>query len=233
MKRVFAGESFRNQAEIIARCRQIRDRGQAGNPITGQDHEFLLSLLRDGEHRHAVEKVGCGVASFSVRKNQHNTYGFWLRRVDGSETDFSFYDCVERKSPESRHRQDVVSALRALVGPQVSAFRASAFRNRVTVDCAVSGLPVTFDVCHVDHDPPFDALVDGFMRSRGLTFAAIAVVPTADGQTVNVIADQRIAHSWTEYHANHARLQILSAEANLSKSNRRGAVVPRGGAANG
>jgi hypothetical protein len=230
MKRVFAGESFRNQAEIITRCRQIRDRGQTGDPIVGQDHEFLLSLLRDGEHRHAVEKVGCGVASFSVRKNQHNTYGFWLRRVDGSETDFSFYDCVERKSPESRHRQDVVSALRALVDPQVSAFRVASFRGRSMLNCAISGISVTFGACHVDHyDPFFDTLVSQFMTARGLTFAAIAVAPTADGQTVNALVDQQLAQLWVEYHAAHARLRITTAVDNLSRGNRPAVVSPRGG----
>jgi hypothetical protein len=65
-----------------------------------QDHEDLVALLeRHDEHiAETPTKIGCGIELFFRRRNvgeRYSTPGFWVRRIDGSETDFSYIAAVK------------------------------------------------------------------------------------------------------------------------------------------
>ncbi len=69
----------------------------------------------------------------------------------------------------------------------------------------------------MDHaDPTFRMLVDQFILSEGITLETLAVSPTTDGSTENYLMDGDIAKRWVIYHATHARLRVVSIQANLS-----------------
>jgi hypothetical protein len=74
------------------KCREIIAAIENGELVTGDDAEFLLWLL--DRHPRAAEKIGQGVAGFTVQSASMGTRCFVVHRMDGSSTDFSFQSCI-------------------------------------------------------------------------------------------------------------------------------------------
>jgi len=204
---VVADEAFPTKKAVASRARGLLSLGVC--QLHGQDRRFMLDLLSC--HPDAEQKVGVGVASIEVRRNK--TFGhceFWLTRVDGTETDFSFLKCILPATPN----QDFQKAARAEVHAQVVAFKVAAFRGVAALKCPVTGEVFSWDGCHVDHEPPstFAALIEQFFSDP----AAVDVTGTVDGSTTYSFKDRGLAEGWQEFHALHARLRAVSIRANIS-----------------
>jgi hypothetical protein len=199
-----AGRDYPTKAAVTAQCRSMLD----GGPV---DEVFLLDLL--AMHPEYEQKVGVGVARFFVNPDGFGGRCFWLERLDGSKTDWSFRSCL---TPPT-HEQEVRSALRRLVMYQVLEFRDLAIETDAR--CAITGIQVTRHSAHVDHRPPktFLSLVESFLAEVGLTYENISVQPTKDGSTTTELCDVELARRWQNFHAQHAVLQLTSARANLSQ----------------
>ena len=67
-------------------------------------HSFLTALL--SMHPHAEEKIGKGIDHFTVEYSVRGGRCFCLTRIDGTKTDFTFYQCMmdQRRAPTSTHR---------------------------------------------------------------------------------------------------------------------------------
>ena len=78
--------TFDTQAAAIAFIQDVLYQHPLLEPITGDDHAFLLELLK--EHPRAVEKVGVGVKHFTVENAKGGTRCFYVSRADGSRSDF-------------------------------------------------------------------------------------------------------------------------------------------------
>jgi hypothetical protein len=55
-------------------------------------HSFLSALV--ARHPHAAEKIGAGIKHFTVEPALHGTVCFYLTRIDGTRTDFSYLKCT-------------------------------------------------------------------------------------------------------------------------------------------
>lgn len=84
--------NFDTQAAAVAFIQQVLYRHPLLEPITGDDHPFLLELLK--KHPYAGEKVGVGVKHFTVENAKGGTRCFYITRIDGSRSDFSFMKCL-------------------------------------------------------------------------------------------------------------------------------------------
>jgi hypothetical protein len=91
------GRTWPTQEAAIEHFRQMLAGYADGDIITtAADHYDLLALLQryDATIPGGPSKIGAGVKVFLRKRNYHpagfSTSGFWVRRVDGSETDFSF-----------------------------------------------------------------------------------------------------------------------------------------------
>jgi Protein of unknown function (DUF3223) len=58
-------------------------------------HAFLRALL--SMHPRAEEKIGEGIDHFSVENSVRGGRCFCLTRIDGTKTDFTFYECMRGK----------------------------------------------------------------------------------------------------------------------------------------
>ena len=206
--------SSKEKATIAVRA--VRDKYRCGETVADpEDARFLYDLLC--MHPHAEQKIGPGVQSFSVEQNQHGTSGFWLLRVDGSRTDWSFVVCL---TPPT-HRKEVLSGLRAAIQDQIWAFRDFCFLRAFEIPCAVTQEQITRETAHVDHEIPFADLVECWFSETHLTFADVPVNPTTDGSTETTLADPLHVLSWQTFHSKHARLRMVSAKANTGLLRRR------------
>jgi hypothetical protein len=213
--------SYSSKGEAKEAVRAILYAYPCGETLSDPEHARLIYDLLC-MHPSAAQKIGAGVHHLSVEQNgpaignPGGSKGFWITRVDGSRTDFSYLVCL---SPP-KHEHKVLSALRSEIQEDITAFKRWFFGTQgEQVPCALTRELVTWDTCHVDHDnPSFDALVKDWMNVENLTWDLLRLVPQADGDTGGRrLQDPPAIESWVQYHRQYARLQIVSIRANLSK----------------
>jgi hypothetical protein len=216
---VVNGETFKTQGALVDRVREIIKRNKPGVMVDLFDELFLRSLL--DMHPEASQKIGCGVVAFSVEDNPMypgpKARGLRLHRVDGTSTDFSFWECI-RPTP---HIKKVQRAFRAAIEPDTMAFKQRYFDGlpgRVGA-CPDTGEPITYTSCHVDHKAPntFDVLFARFIDSERLNVDDVQVYGASIDDTYqDRLVDLALEQRWREFHNATAVLEVVSVTANLS-----------------
>lgn len=223
MKYEYAGERFRTKGAVRDRAREILYRYKPGVPLVGQDLLFVGALL--SHHPRAEVKIGVGVAAITVEWNpvHANNKGFWITRIDGTKTDFSFYECIT----PTPYAMKVKSALRAAVSDQTQEFRARSYAAEHNPNmgfiCPILGGRTLYSEAHVDHAPPltFDRLVADFLDDYGCSIKEVKVIDSQDGQIGDSLADKLLLMTWRDYHAKKAVLRMVSWLGNLKQPKER------------
>jgi hypothetical protein len=73
--------TFDTQAAAVAFIQDVLYRNPLMGPIKGDDHAFLLELLK--KRPRAAEKIGAGGKHFTVETAKGGTQCFYVTRVDG------------------------------------------------------------------------------------------------------------------------------------------------------
>lgn len=212
---VVNGEFFKTKGDLQNRVRRILWTYLEGQDLPIDDFEFMLDLLTN--HPRADIKIGPGVARIFVKQNPvYKTRGFYAERVDGTQTDFSYLECI---SPASK-RKKVFMALRVLIEPFTMEFK-QRFFDAVggAATCDFTGEEIHFIGSHVDHVPPntFDVLANGFIDHYNINLAQVELKDElADNRIQNELADEWLATLWVQWHNERAKLRVISKRANLS-----------------
>jgi len=214
------GLVFRTKTALTAYVRGILYGNAPEEPIGGESASFLLALL--GRHPQATQKIGAGVERFFVRVNTQfgDNKGFWLRRVDGTETDWSFLECIT----PTDHRKKFLNACRGAVAHQVIAFKAMQVgQSDEIMACPITGELFAPADGHVDHAEPstFEAIVDAFVGENQIDITNVVIDFCKDGQLGDLFVDQDLARRWIAFHEARANLRLISPHANLSNLRRR------------
>ena len=200
--------------------RQLRDIHIDGSPILDEDAvDMLLDVVRT--HPQAQQKVGPGITGFYVSEApEFGTMCFYLRRTDGTVTDFSWNEAITPASPIVRLR----NACRNAIAAEKMAYRDEAWPLadvglRV---CPITGRRYGRADAHVDHVPPdtLKRLVERWLAASNIGVADVAVDHVGDLRAVDEIADAGLLQSWRAYHSEHARLRLISGEGNLRQGAR-------------
>ena len=209
------GKAFKRKSDIVDHIRRIVERYGDGQDLRLDDFKFMMAVLE--RHPNADEKAGCGVQSMCIFTNPiyRNNRGFYLTRVDGTGTDWSWTRCMYPQT----HAQKVRAALRTLIEPQTIAFKHEFYDSQEPV-CELTGKAITFTDSHVDHVPPltFMALVKAFCEEYHFTLDGIELAAESDNEYAKRLADERIGRLWCDYHQTHAVLRVVSVLGNLSHS---------------
>lgn len=173
--------------------------------VQNEHVRFLVALLN--RHPQAHQKEGAGLLGFEVRKHPiYGSRGFWIIRRDGTETDFSYRECL---SP-STNKASVVAAFRQEVCYQSQQFKETNYRHGMP--CPITGEPLDYDEIDVDHAPPlFSDILKRFLEEQGLRTEDVAC-REGDGVTIASLQDRKLASLWHDYHRKHAQLYLLSRE---------------------
>lgn len=211
------GEKFATKKELTERIREILYSYKDGKQLNMFDFPFMLDVL--AMHPLASQKIGCGVSRMEVRENPvyKKNFGFWLIRNDGTETDFSFVECL---SPSSQ-RKKVLAAFRASIEEQTMQFKRNFFDSCVggVAKCSLTGETITFLNSHVDHMSPrtFENLFDTFLIDNNLNVEGVELSGEGvDGNIQDKIADGQLDGKWKEFHRMNAVLRVVSRFGNLS-----------------
>jgi len=211
-----AGHVFKTQKALIEHVRGIMARATPGKGLEGEDLEFMAALLK--RHPDAEAKIGAGVRAIRLEPNPvWDTLMFVLTRVDGSETDFSYRECV---SPSS-HISDVRAACRRAVVEDIIEFKQQYFTDHADalnhVLCPLTGRLLGWRDVHVDHAPPwvFRRIVDEFLRSEGTAPEDVEIEEHGDGDVEMCLAEPALAERFRAFHRRLANLRVINARENL------------------
>ena len=223
------GKTWLNKASAKDYFRKILNRYSDEDRInSAADIDDLLALLERYDEGIPDGKIGCGVEYFFRRKNSSTGWSsssFWVHRIDGSETDFSFASAISA-SPKSESLM-FNDACRLAVASDLLAAKHNFFENHPEADehgfvpCEVSGDLITFHTAHIDHvEPTFRQLVMIFRAINDWNHSILPGVLTAakDGQFTTSFADQNVADQFRSLHKKSAVCRVISSRANLALS---------------
>lgn len=210
-----AGRKFSSKEAVAQHARSIKDKYKPGTYLEGDELAFMYALLT--WHPDAAIKIGAGVKAILIRANpMYGQNEFYLLRVDGSATEFSYKQCVQPSTPAADFR----AACRVAIMPDIVAFSERWFaQNAVNPRCALTGERLTKAKAHVDHEPPttFQNLLGEFVRLHDIDMGNVKLLgKTADNTFRLRIADPDLEKAWIEFHRKYAKLRVISEQANLS-----------------
>jgi hypothetical protein len=119
-----------------------------------------------------------------------------------------------------QNKREALAAMRQIIEPQIKSFRLSVNRQLQRgkiLKCSESGELISSSSFHIDHIYPFKNLVEEWCRGERVDLERIDVYCRG---TKCYFKDTNLAESWFDYHAINARLQALSAKANLQKGSK-------------
>jgi hypothetical protein len=213
--------TFAGLPRVKDHARKLLARAIPEQKLEGRELEFIMGLL--DRHPGVARKTGCGIESIFVRVNwkteQYENRCFWIKRTDGTETDFSYLECIT----PTDHRSKFLTACRVAILPQIKAFRETELaRLGTTALCPVTGREFVVANGHVDHQYPdtFESLVDQFIEEQLIDISVVEITSGQDGQLRDRFASSSLAQCWCEFHRVHAVLRLLPGSVNQRLGNR-------------
>lgn len=205
-----AGRIFKTKEELKLACRNILYKTNYNETINDEDDTLLRALIE--RHPEADRKIGCGIKYFTVRPNMTSRV-FYLYRLDGTSTDWSYLSCVTNPS-----RLTVVKkAARNTVRDQVMEFKKLNFKPGMI--CPITGKTIdSSPLAHVDHtgEFTFDKIVTSFIQEHSLDVNQIELAGTEDNSIQKTWKDPYLSDEFKKYHKEKAVFQIVHEFANLS-----------------
>jgi hypothetical protein len=200
---VVGDHSFPTKAAAKVFFGAMLGRYKAGDRVSDADAKWLHGLI--ALHPDADDKIRGGIAYFSVKRNQFNN-GFWLHRLDGSPSDWSYLDCISHAGPE----QQALDGFRNAVGDTIVAYLSSHGHAKIGSQCPLSGILITAENMQIAHVLPFRDIVRAFLVGEGLELSQVTVMPSTDRQTMVRLADNALRERWHNYHKSNAVVMVAT-----------------------
>lgn len=206
----FIGEiGFKTKKACEEYVRQIVN--QAGICIINSSHEkfnFFINLLKN--HSECAEKIGVGINNFYIIRNRFgNGLEMGIKRIDGSEIDFSWRHCCEFKPRPPDF--NLTNAMRAAISGAVIEFKLHS--ESVCQICKTKEEP--FDVDH--EDPSFKTLKNNFLEETKLEKPTVFDDCPIYHRAIFRDEDEEFMNEWIQYHNQHCKLQILCKDCHRKK----------------
>lgn len=204
-----AGSTFPTKRALENYVRTMIKQYEFDQEVQGHHALFLLEFFR--RHPHAKHKIGLGIDHITVERGLYNTKCFHIYRIDGTDTDISWRECLT----PTPHVQKVKAAFRALVDSQILSYKNERFISGQSY-CDLTRVRLSFLQAHVDHTPPvtFSRLLSDFCIKAEIELDTLRLRnELQDNSYIDELADRRLACWWQAYHAINARLRLLSVDA--------------------
>ncbi|WDR00856.1 DCL family protein [Devosia sp. J2-20] len=215
------GREWKSRTDAKNHFKAMLGRYANGEIVDGeQDISDLAALLDrfDALIAEETSKIGEGIAHFERRLNRRDGWsspGFWVVRVDGSATDFSYVKAVDG-TPMSLE-QEFYNACHNAVAGDLQNMKQYQFDHFVDADgfleCDITGELISFAQAQLSHaSPPFGEIVTAFRERMGWDekIPTGILTPSGDAQISTQFLDEGHAAEFLEYHHSVAVLRIVS-----------------------
>lgn len=214
LKYFFGDEIFTSKEAVKKRAAEIREIYYAESEIPEGTAEYRFAEALLLNHIQVIDKIASGIeAIFVDDAPDHPTTCFWIRRINDKPTDFGISACLD--TPYHLNR----ASLRELVRPQVNSFKAMKLNGRSSFLSEFSGEVFTAFESVVDHDPPFDSLIEEFFSSRDENPRISILTTSATASSLPVWQNPQLAEDFLKFHAK-AGLRLVHCRENLSQIKR-------------
>ncbi|UCV27551.1 DUF3223 domain-containing protein [Ferribacterium limneticum] len=210
-------EIFPTKEALKQRCRAILEATVDGDSVIDESQLFLMALFQN--HDEWSQKAKGGVRDITTQRTSQGTRCFVLRKHDRSEIDISFPHAI-RLMPSTRSANLMPQALRDFRNAARNAIQGQIFTFRdqnlpSCPSCPLTGEPLSRLNVAVDHIPPatFDQLLFDFCVQHALN--PLIIIVGSESGTVAILEDQNLLFAWQDYHADNAKLRLLSKLGNL------------------
>jgi hypothetical protein len=210
---------FNTKNDVVKFIQSILYKYNEGEFLDKIDFNFVYDLLSEGHHN-PDRKIGSGVAGIFVGTNNYNRRGFFIKRLDGSITDFSYRKCIYKKGP----LHDIKSACRTAIREDIIRFRENFFKENADADgfiiCPFTHQKVSIDNCHIDHIPPntFNKIFSDWIRTKNIDPKKVKLLGYGDGDMTKKFIDEKLKNSFIKFHRERMNLRVTSPLGNLSGS---------------
>ena len=195
-------------------CQSIRDQYKDGEYLNFVDYNIINNYLKS--HRWYKQKSGNQEYKIYVDTVwKYRTRGFFVKRADGSTTDFSFYECIY---PTKGYKTDFIKAARSAISKDIIIYKKKKYPSIGSLCvCELCHKKVDIYNSHVDHYPDkFRYLLDNFIRINNIKdFEKLTKIESHDNIIGSKIIDNLIESKWIKYHHENAGLRILCKTCNM------------------
>jgi len=202
------GQEFKSKKALTEKIREIL---YGNEELSIINQEFMKEVLQ--LHPEYEQKKGTGIDYIYIDKDGYNGKCFWIQRLDGTTTDFSFYSCI---NGEPSHRAQFLKSCRYAVKQDTQNKKQELYNENPV--CAVSGVSLIGRQVHLDHAYPleFQTIVQNFIDKHNLDINKVKIKPMEDGNTITEFEDERFARAFRKYHNSVAQLRLVDAKINMS-----------------
>ncbi len=189
-----AGREFSSLTAAQRYAKSILDKYEVGDRVSDEEKIFLIAAIALRGPDKLAEKTGSGIDYIYVKPNIGGDNAFYIRRIDGSETDFSYKKCFK--------------------GVPTTPFTdfSNACRNAIKEEKAELKTGLGYDSHQVHHeDKTFKSIVQAFIEKNKLDLTAVRY-RQGDGVEGRYFEDERIARDFNEFHNQMASLRVVSDE---------------------
>lgn len=214
------GRAWPTKAAAKAHFKDMLGRYKDGCVVSDlDDHIDLCALLErfDVLVAEGATKIGPGIDRFERRLNKGDGWsspGFWVIRIDATETDFSYIKAVDGKPmPQS---QEFYNACHNSVSRELLQLKQRQFDHFANaegeIECDITGKHVVFADAQLSHFTPFGAIVAGFRQLKGWSEEVPPGTLTVQGdaQLSTHFSDEAVESEFRAYHHEHAILRIVA-----------------------
>lgn len=204
---VVGTKQFKNQTDFKNFARSILNKYIFENQtISEEDTLFFIDVLKLREDAGAT-KIGCGIKRMFLRNNKYGGRGIWIERIDGTETDFSIYKPIGRKTNGVKYTQKEIDFQNAC--------RTAIVEDKKKLKRETNSFG---DAHHCTH---FKNMVCEFKTMYSINPENLLFVGHEDGNQEILFADKVIENAWVEYHRRNVKWEVLSKCDHKQKHNNR------------
>ena len=211
---------FKTKAESKDFVKAILNKYELQNSLDTTDFQFICELLK--RHPEYDKKLGVGITKIIIKLdgNWGKTRCFHIKRIDGTETDFSYLNCIDNdtsREPLKMFKQCARSAVKDQVVSHLSNYIRRTIDNDNNVVCEKSQLKIRREQATVDHTPPitFDKILNDFLKLKNIEPSQIEYTGFGDNEYNKEFKDEQIKSEFANYHRQVAKLRVISSDENL------------------
>ena len=182
--------------------------------IINKDHiqfSFFDDLIQN--HPNYDGKKGIGIDYFSIEPNPfvNKYYQMRIRRIDGSDIDFSWVYCCQFK--ERTTREYLINAMREAIKDDTMKYKQQS--KLICNFCKTEN--ELYENYHVDHhNPSFQTIKDNFLLTKKQIPSSFGDCKTYN-RPIFKDEDKDFKSDWVDYHNKNCNFQILCRDCNLRK----------------
>jgi hypothetical protein len=196
-----AGCTFTSLTAAKGYAKAILDKHNSGDLVTYNETKFLQAAIALRGAEKLKKKIGAGIESIFIGYNDSGDKAFFIRRIDGSETDFSYIKCF--------------------TNPSILTDFSNACRNAIQNTKATLKTGLGYDQYHVHHNGiDFKTIVQKFIEDKHIDITSVVFL-SGDGIEGSYFMDENLASDFREFHARLASLEVLPKEDHKTRHRRR------------